>query len=206
MGAASAARWARGRRGGDRPEIEVRPSSPPTEPPVTSAGTSASTTAPTPERASAAASPQAAASSDAVDDLTAIKGLGKVKAAKLVAAGVTSYAQVAAWSEEDIAAMGLSCNTSPGQIKREDWVGQARALAERAKPRRLRLEAVADTPTPPGQVLRRRGAAEGSVLKPDPWVVLVLAVASQEGHHVFQPEAAVPPLADPIERQLTTIA
>jgi large subunit ribosomal protein L21 len=67
---------------------------------------------------------------EAADDLTAIKGLGKVKAAKLVAAGVTSYAQVAAWTDEDIAEMGLVSNTSPGQIKREDWVGQARALAE----------------------------------------------------------------------------
>ena len=64
------------------------------------------------------------------DDLTAIKGLGKVKAAKLVASGITSYAQIAAWTDDDIAEIGLEVNTSPGQIKREDWVGQAKRLAE----------------------------------------------------------------------------
>ncbi len=64
------------------------------------------------------------------DDLTAIKGLGKVKAAKLVDTGVTSYAQIAAWSDDDIAEVGLQVNTSPGQIKREDWVGQAKALGQ----------------------------------------------------------------------------
>jgi predicted flap endonuclease-1-like 5' DNA nuclease len=64
------------------------------------------------------------------DDLTAIKGLGKVKVARLAEAGVTSYAQIAAWTDEDIAAFGLRTNTSPGQIKREDWVGQARDLSQ----------------------------------------------------------------------------
>ena len=68
--------------------------------------------------------------SDSPDDLTAIKGLGKVKAAKLVASGITSYAQIAAWTDDDIAEIGLAVNTSPGQIKREDWVGQATVLAE----------------------------------------------------------------------------
>jgi predicted flap endonuclease-1-like 5' DNA nuclease len=66
----------------------------------------------------------------AVDDLTAIKGLGKVKAAKLMEAGITTYAQIAAWSDDDIAEIGLKVNTSPGQIRREDWVGQAKALAQ----------------------------------------------------------------------------
>ncbi len=118
-GAASAARWARGRKD-DELELEVsRP---------------ATSGAPDPDSAAPSAPPPeptaAPATSDGPDDLTAIKGLGKVKAAKLVAAGVTSYAQVAAWTEDDVARMGLECNTSPGQIKREDWVGQAKALAE----------------------------------------------------------------------------
>ena len=116
-GAASAARWARGRKD-DELELEVgasAPKAPPADEPAS---------APAPEPAAASAVP------GDLDDLTAIKGLGKVKAAKLVAAGVTSYAQVAAWTDDDIAEMGLKCNTSPGQIKREDWVGQAKALAE----------------------------------------------------------------------------
>jgi len=116
-GAASAARWARGRKD-DELDLEVgasAPKAPPTHEPAA---------APAPEPVAASGT------SEDLDDLTAIKGLGKVKAAKLVAAGVTSYAQVAAWTDDDIAEMGLKCNTSPGQIKREDWVGQAKALAE----------------------------------------------------------------------------
>lgn len=116
VSAAGAAKWARGRKSGDEPQLEV------------------SATELTPSKAGEskpAAAPVATSSSgDGLDDLTAIKGLGKVKAAKLVAAGVTSYALIAAWTDDDIAEMGLTCNTSPGQIKREDWVGQAKALAE----------------------------------------------------------------------------
>ena len=112
-GAAGAARGARGRKADDGLELEVSRSAPP------------------PAEGAAPSEPEPAepAGAEAFDDLTAIKGLGKVKAAKLVAAGVTSYAQIGAWSDDDIAEMGLTCNTSPGQIKREDWVGQAKALA-----------------------------------------------------------------------------
>jgi len=110
-GAAGAARWARGRKGNEELELEVGE-------PLTVEPEMVGTT-PTPP-----------GGAPATDDLTAIKGLGKVKAAKLVAAGVTSYAQVAAWTDDDIAEFGLKVNTSPGQIKREDWVGQARALGE----------------------------------------------------------------------------
>ncbi len=53
----------------------------------------------------------------------------------------------------------------------------------------------------------RAPAALGQAMGPsmDP-VVQSLAVASQEGHHIFQAEAAIPPLADTVERQLTTVA
>ena len=115
--AAGVAKWARARQGEDEPQLEV----------------SAAELAPSDEVVSEAAPTLAptASSGEGLDDLTAIKGLGKVKAAKLVASGITSYAQVAAWTDDDIAEVGLAVNTSPGQIKREDWVGQAKALAER---------------------------------------------------------------------------
>jgi large subunit ribosomal protein L21 len=116
-GAASAARWARGRKD-EELDLEISAKAPEAR------ATKEPAAAPKPEPA------PTAGTSDGHDDLTAIKGLGKVKAAKLVAAGVTSYAQVAAWTDDDIAEMGLKCNTSPGQIKREDWVGQAKALAQ----------------------------------------------------------------------------
>ena len=122
-GAAGAAKWARGRKD-DELDLEVSRPAPSRAPDPGPAKPSA----PVSEPKAAPAATSAPAASDALDDLTAIKGLGKVKAAKLVAAGVTSYAQVAAWTDDDIARMGLECNTSPGQIKREDWVGQARSL------------------------------------------------------------------------------
>ena len=121
VSAAGAATWAKRRKATAEPELEV--TQPIEAPPVS------------PEPASdpptSGSAPAASSGAAQADDLTAIKGLGKVKAAKLVATGITSYAQIAAWSDDDIAEAGLKVNTSPGQIKREDWVGQARALAER---------------------------------------------------------------------------
>lgn len=123
--ATSAAKWLRGRKDGDDLDLEVSA----TEAPSGEALSTPSSPSPAPS-ASAEPAPSPTPAADGADDLTAIKGLGKVKAAKLVAAGVTSYAQVAAWTDDDIAQMGLVSNTSPGQIKREDWVGQAKTLAE----------------------------------------------------------------------------
>ena len=121
VSAAGAATWAKRRRATAEPGAGA--TKPVKAPPVS------------PEPASdppaSGSAPAASSGAARTDDLTAIKGLGKVKAAKLVASGITSYAQIAAWSEDDIAEAGLKVNTSPGQIKREDWVGQARALAER---------------------------------------------------------------------------
>jgi predicted flap endonuclease-1-like 5' DNA nuclease len=117
IGTAGAAIWARGRKHKEELDLEV------SHTPLPPAGKPASTERPAPP-------PTPSPATGTADDLTAIKGLGKVKASKLVAAGVTSYAQIAAWTDDDIAEMGLACNTSPGQIKREDWVGQARTLAQ----------------------------------------------------------------------------
>lgn len=113
IGTLWAATWARRKQSEDKLDLEV------SDVPSTARSSEAT------PMSVPAASPE-----EAVDDLTAIKGLGKVKVAKLAALGITSYAQVAAWTDEDIAEVGLKVNTSPGQIKREDWVGQARTLAE----------------------------------------------------------------------------
>ena len=122
VGTAGAAAWARGRKDGEELDLEVAdPQSSPAAP--TDAPEAAAAVGSSAGQVDSPAGPRAP------DDLTAIKGLGKVKAAKLVAAGVTSYADIAAWSEDDISEYGLKTNTSPGQIKREDWVGQAQALA-----------------------------------------------------------------------------
>lgn len=62
------------------------------------------------------------------DDLTQIKGLGPKAAAALADGGVTSFAQIADWSEADIASWDAKIN-GRGRIARDDWVGQAKSLA-----------------------------------------------------------------------------
>ena len=62
------------------------------------------------------------------DDLTAIKGLGPRAAEALREGGITRYAQIAEWSESDVAAWDQRIN-GRGRIGRDDWVGQAKTLA-----------------------------------------------------------------------------
>ncbi|MEO4045077.1 50S ribosomal protein L21 [Hoeflea sp. CAU 1731] len=66
------------------------------------------------------------------DDLKKISGVGPALEKKLRAAGVTQFAQIAAFSKEDIAKLDDTLNFK-GRIERDDWLGQAKALAEEAK-------------------------------------------------------------------------
>ncbi len=75
-----------------------------------------------------AAPKKAAAKSDA-DDLTQISGVGPVIVKKLHDLGVTTFAQIAAWSKDDIAAMDEKLNFK-GRIERDDWLKQAKKLAK----------------------------------------------------------------------------
>lgn len=62
------------------------------------------------------------------DDLKRISGIGKVIEGKLNAAGVTSFAQIAAWTKKDREAFSKELNFA-GRIEREEWVKQAKRLA-----------------------------------------------------------------------------
>jgi predicted flap endonuclease-1-like 5' DNA nuclease len=62
------------------------------------------------------------------DDLTALKGLGPKAAASLQEGGITRFAQIAAWTEADVADWDARIQ-GRGRIARDDWVGQARDLA-----------------------------------------------------------------------------
>ncbi len=72
--------------------------------------------------------PKPAVKSATSEDLGVIKGLGPKAAAALKAGGVTSVGQIAAWTDEDIDRWDASIN-GRGRIRRDDWVGQAKALA-----------------------------------------------------------------------------
>ena len=81
----------------------------------------------------AAAKPAAKAKAAApavagADDLKQLSGVGPALEKKLHAAGVTSFAQIAAWTEADVAAMDEKLSLK-GRIEREGWIAQAKELA-----------------------------------------------------------------------------
>ncbi|APX11500.1 50S ribosomal protein L21 [Tateyamaria omphalii] len=73
---------------------------------------------------------KAAPKADAAgDDLKQLSGVGPALEKKLHDAGVTTFAQIAAWTEEDVAAMDEKLSFK-GRIEREGWIAQAQELAK----------------------------------------------------------------------------
>ena len=62
------------------------------------------------------------------DDLKKISGVGPVLEKKLNALGITTYAQVAGFSAEDIARVDEALSFK-GRIDRDNWIDQAKELA-----------------------------------------------------------------------------
>lgn len=77
----------------------------------------------------AEAVPAAAPVSGSGDDLGRIKGVGPKLKALLASLGVTSYAQIAGWTDEDIARIDAQLGSFAGRATRDNWVEQARLLA-----------------------------------------------------------------------------
>jgi NADH-quinone oxidoreductase subunit E len=84
--------------------------------------------APSSAPAAAAAPAATAASSAGDDDLKRLSGVGPALEKKLHEAGVTTFAQIAAWTASDIAEMDEKLSFK-GRIERDGWVQQARELA-----------------------------------------------------------------------------
>jgi predicted flap endonuclease-1-like 5' DNA nuclease len=63
------------------------------------------------------------------DDLKAIRGIGPSFERALHALGVCSYAQIAAWGDEQIAEVAAQLRTQPTRIRREGWVESAQQLS-----------------------------------------------------------------------------
>ena len=78
----------------------------------------ADTPAPVPETAAA----------EEGDDLRRIKGVGPKLVALLHSLGVTRYAQIAAWSTEDLARIDAQLGAFQGRPQRDNWIEQARLL------------------------------------------------------------------------------
>jgi len=63
------------------------------------------------------------------DDLKQLSGVGPALEKKLHENGVTTFAQIAAWTEADVADMDEKLSFK-GRIEREGWIEQAKKIAE----------------------------------------------------------------------------
>lgn len=75
------------------------------------------------------AAPKKAAKATDGDDLSNISGVGPVIVKKLNAEGITTFAQVAAWTDADVEAIEEKLSFK-GRVGREDWIAQAKELAK----------------------------------------------------------------------------
>lgn len=112
----------------EKREADARPVPPP--------AAAAAPQAPAEAPAAAAEAPPAAAASPflpapdgAPDDLSRIKGIGPKLSARLTELGVFHYAQIAAWTPEQLAAVDAELGTFSGRPERDQWQSQARLLA-----------------------------------------------------------------------------
>lgn len=88
------------------------------------AGVAVAAAAPKAEKPAAKAAPAAAGA----DDLKQLSGVGPALEKKLHEAGVTSFAQIAAWTDADVEEFGEKLSFK-GRIEREGWIDQAKELA-----------------------------------------------------------------------------
>lgn len=77
----------------------------------------------------AAAPKKAAKATEGADDLSQISGVGPVIVKKLHGAGITTFAQIAAWTDADVGAIEEQLSFK-GRVGREDWIAQAKKLAK----------------------------------------------------------------------------
>jgi predicted flap endonuclease-1-like 5' DNA nuclease len=64
------------------------------------------------------------------DDLKLISGVGPGLERKLKDAGITSFAQIVALTDAEIANLEANVVKFAGRIKRDDWIGQAQQLLD----------------------------------------------------------------------------
>lgn len=85
--------------------------------------------APKAEKAEKPAKAAKAAKKTDGDDLSQISGVGPVIVGKLNDAGITTFAQIAAWTDADVEEIEEKLSFK-GRVGREDWIAQAKELAK----------------------------------------------------------------------------
>lgn len=123
-----------------KPKAAKSPARKPAAPKATASRTRATSAQPAKAKAEkpvtakpAATKPKTQKSSPAAasspDNLKQIKGIGPQIEAKLNAAGINSFAQIAAWTKKQQAEFAEQLSFA-GRIEREQWVSQAKILAK----------------------------------------------------------------------------
>lgn len=82
-----------------------------------------------PEPAPTPAAPAPATAPATADDLARIKGVGPKLVALLADFGITTFAQIAAWSDADVERIDAQLGRFKGRITRDQWIEQARLLS-----------------------------------------------------------------------------
>ena len=85
--------------------------------------------APAAEKPAKAKKAKAAPAAEGSDDLSKISGVGPVIVGKLNSEGITTFAQIAAWTDADVEAIEEKLSFK-GRVGREDWIAQAKELAK----------------------------------------------------------------------------
>lgn len=85
--------------------------------------------APVPASVPTPAPAPAPAVSTAADDIARIKGIGPKLVALLAELGITTYAQIAAWSDADVERIDAQLGRFKGRITRDHWIEQAKLLS-----------------------------------------------------------------------------
>ena len=75
------------------------------------------------------AAPKKAAAKAGNDDLTQLDGVGPAFAKKLNEAGVTSFAQIAAWTEADLDSLNETVSGLKAKAEANNWIEAAKSLA-----------------------------------------------------------------------------
>ncbi|MGC4250938.1 MAG: hypothetical protein QM605_05560 [Sphingobium sp.] len=81
------------------------------------------------ESAPVPVSPAVTTPSQGPDDLLKLKGVGPKLNMLLIELGVTSFAQIAAWTDADVAAIDARLGNFKGRPVRDQWIDQAKYLA-----------------------------------------------------------------------------
>lgn len=85
--------------------------------------------APVPTPTPTPSSPLPLSAFDGADDLARIKGVGPKLVTLLNELGVTSYVQIASWTDADVTRIDAQLGRFKGRITRDQWVEQAKLLS-----------------------------------------------------------------------------